>query len=81
MRVLGSGYHTEIINYPVIIALVSSLKFIDKMVDKTGTLNKKTKDSLNATWDVLKIQCSILIFAVVAVVALFFVMRIFPKQF
>lgn len=54
---------------------------LDKMVDKTGTLNKKTKDSLNATWDVLKIQCSILIFAVVAVVALFFVMRIFPKQF
>ena len=27
---------------------------LDKMVDKTGTLNKKTKDSLNATWDVLK---------------------------
>ena len=54
---------------------------LEKMVDKTGTLNKKTKDSLNATWDVLKIQCSILIFAVVAVVVLFFVVRIFPKQF
>lgn len=54
---------------------------LEKMVDKTGTLNKKTKESLSATWDVLKIQCSILIFAVVAVVVLFFVMRIFPKQF
>ena len=56
-------------------------KNMEKMVDKTDILNKKTTASLNATWDVLKLQCSILIFSVLAVVGLFFVMRIFPKQF
>jgi hypothetical protein len=56
-------------------------KNMDKMIDKTDVLNKKTKDSLNVTWDVLKLQCSILIFSVVAVVVLFFVMRFLPKQF
>eukprot|EP00943_MAST-04B_sp_MAST-4B-sp1_P004379 g4379.t1 len=56
-------------------------KKMEKMIDKTDILNKKTTDSLNTTWDILKLQCSILVFSVVAVVVLFFVMRFLPKQF
>jgi len=37
VRILGSGHHTEIINYPVIIALVSSLKLLEKSFKKVLT--------------------------------------------
>ena len=62
-------------------SLESFSENIDEMVDRTGKLNKKTKASLSATWDILKLQMYILFFSVGVVVAMFFVIRIFPKQF
>lgn len=62
-------------------SLESVSENLDKMRDKTGKLNKKTKASLAATWDILKLQMYILFFSVAAVVGMFFVIRIFPKQF
>eukprot|EP00505_MAST-04D_sp_SCG-Rhode-Island_P001304 Stramenopile-MAST_4_protein_1304 len=62
-------------------ALEGFSKSMENMVDKTNDLNKKTKARVKATWDILKMQCLIAVFAFIAVAILFFIIRIFPKQF